>query len=510
MTTTKRLISGTAASWTRIAVTIVAQILFVPVYLTHWNINIYGLWLGIQALLSLLTIIEFGHHNFLEFEFLKIGSSQPKKIAINLWSGVALAITLGLLINLIIIILVVSGTVESLFANASSLPKSLIHEAGYVLLILSVVNTLTTSAGGVLGRALSPFGYYSRMCWWGVWTAVLTTCAPVVAIALGADFLRAGLVLGVGTLLCNIPLFIDVFRILKKENIIHKRISIKVGLKNFASSLVISLKDLLESFRQQGIRVILIPIVGPAGLTAFSTTRTGANLALQGLNTITNPLMPELMRFLNEKDQNKMEVSFGTIWFIVIALLSPGMIILQSFVGPLFIIWTKGKIPFDPLLFATLSLNVLIYALSQPAIAVVRGNNLLKPQILISTISASVLVFALFVVVPIKGIIGAGLALMISEVISCFCYFYIAKRWLNINGLSWPKRGALLAATAVCITTLSLFGIVYFPALKIWICLISFLLLAWNTLQYYSSLPIFFKLRVKNMVSKVRVKHHTL
>src|SRR5690606_38192305 len=99
--------------------------------------------------------------------------------------------------------------------------------------------------------------------------------------------------------------------------------SFKMGLKDFIYSLALSGKDLLENTRQQGARLILAPLAGAVGLATFSTMRTVANIALQGLGTLTNPLMPELMSFLHKRDQERTEVALGTVWMIVAIVLSP-------------------------------------------------------------------------------------------------------------------------------------------------------------------------------------------
>ncbi|RYX80070.1 hypothetical protein EON73_05780, partial [bacterium] len=271
MSTTKRLISGTAASWFRIIITMIAQLILVPIYLSYWNTSTYGLWLAVQAFLSILVTIDHGHQNFLEFEFLKISKENNKQISIVLWSGVLIGILLGLLVVIVTICFIIFGFLPFFIGNGNeTITVGLLREAGYVLIILSIVNLLTASAGGIYVRALSPFGYYSRMSWWGVWATILTTFAPVIAVINGASFLTTGIVLSVATIVYNIPMLFDIFSLFKRENIVYEKISLSLGWKNFVLSLILSFKELLENLRQQGVRVVLIPVLGAAGLTAFS------------------------------------------------------------------------------------------------------------------------------------------------------------------------------------------------------------------------------------------------
>ena len=76
MTTIRRLTSASLASWLRIGITLFAQIFLLPVYLSYWDKKIYGIWLAIQAAISLATLADGAHQNYLGFEFLKIGEED--------------------------------------------------------------------------------------------------------------------------------------------------------------------------------------------------------------------------------------------------------------------------------------------------------------------------------------------------------------------------------------------------------------------------------------------------
>src|SRR5690606_34422862 len=134
--------------------------------------------------------------------------------------------------------------------------------------------------------------------------------------------------------------------------------------------------------------------------------------------------------------------------------LCPAIIVLQNIVEPLFLEWTRGQITFNPWLFASLSIGVLVFALAQPAIAVVRGNNILQPQILISALTAGIGVGGIFVLVPVFGITGAGITLLLSELAGIAAYLITAKKWLVKNGLKWPERPFTIVATSVLITAI--------------------------------------------------------
>ncbi|MVN77240.1 hypothetical protein GO988_12970 [Hymenobacter sp. HMF4947] len=489
MSTASRLISGSAASWAQIAVTMISQMALVPIYLSHWSVVTYGIWLAIQALVSIASTLDFGHQEFLGYEFLRIGRDNRPELSKYLWSGASVGLLISLGQLALLIGFLATGILPSLLGKADSMDPALIREAGLVLVLQGIAWLLSTSITGLVFRALAPFGYYPRMAWWNLCSSIVSGLAPVVAVVLGADLLLAGWVMAITTVVLSIPIYIDLFRLLRREQIPFCKPSAKLGAHNFLHSLAVSGKWLLENARQQGVRVVLAPLAGAAGLTAFSTMRTGANVALQGLNTVVNPLMPELMRFLHQRDQTKIESAFGTVWFVLVAVLAPAVVLVQAFVEPLYLLWTRGRVPFNPLLFASLSLSVLVYAVAQPGIAVVKGNNLLKPQLLLSTIAALLVVGGVYVLVPRFGILGAGMALVAAEVAAAFGYRRVALRWLQQHELQWPKRHFLIASTSVGIAALAMGALVVFPQAKWLVLSLAMLLLLGNLWRYWQALP---------------------
>jgi O-antigen/teichoic acid export membrane protein len=424
----------------------------------------YGIWLAIQALVSITVTLDFGHQEFMGYEFLRIGRENRVKLSLFIWSGVSVGLLISLLQILLLLAFLATGTLPKLLGKAGGMNSELLHDAGLVLVLQGIAWLLSISITGLLFRALAPFGYYPRMAWWNLGSAIVTAFVPITAVVLGAHLLLTGLVMASATVAFSIPVYIDLFRLLRREQIPFCRPSAKLGWKNFLRSLAISGKWLLENARQQGVRIVLAPLAGAAGLAAFSTMRTGANVALQGLNTVVNPLMPELMRFLHQRDQARIESAFGTIWFILIAVLSPAMVMIQSIIEPLYLLWTRGRVLFNPLLFASLSLSVLIYAVAQPAIAIVKGNNLLKPQLLLSFVAAFIVVGGVYILVPSLGILGAGVALIAAEIVAAIGYQLVARRWLLQQSLLWPTQK--------------------------WVVLtIALLLLLGNLWRYWQSLP---------------------
>jgi len=501
MTLLARLASGSVATWVQIAVTITAQIVLVPLYLSHWDKETYGAWLMIQATIGLTTLVDTGHQAFLANEFLKVGDRDRALISKIFYSSLPIAALIGLIEIVMVTGAITIGMQQWLSGLDAAEHSGLIRQAGIVLIIQAALWLILGGCSGIAVRVLVAFGHYSRMTWWGICASMATATAPAVAVMFGSDLLGAGIALGFATCLYCIPMFADMWRIMKHEGILPVRPDWTRGLVNFGRSMLLTVKTVLDIARLQGLRLLLSPIVGVADMAAFATMRTGANVALQGLGTVTNPLMPELMRFLRHKDQARTEAAFGFVWLLVMLVICPAVILLQWLAPSVFEVWTKGKIPFDAKLFAMLSLDVLIYALAQPAIAVVHGNNLLRSQLLLSMLASSTLIGGVVLFVPSMGIGGAGVAIVSAEVVALIGYAIIASLWLKSNAMHWPTLAFTTVAASVAIGGVALGSIAVYPQEAKLIAVLAMTLNLGMLALYWLQLPHMARLRVASIVA---------
>ncbi|WP_157618517.1 lipopolysaccharide biosynthesis protein [Spirosoma spitsbergense] len=502
MSVTKRLISGTASSWVRIAVTMLTQVLLVPVFLSYWDIKTYGIWLAVQALVNVFSTLDRGFNDYLQFEIMQMGHDRRDKVATLLWSGISTVAIVSCLEFIVLGLIVFKSNINFLFDNGTSISQAFLYDVRWTLMIQWTAWTLTNGVG-LLIRALYSFGYFSRMGWWNVGFAIVTSSIPIVAIINGAMLVEACVWTLIGTTIILIVQLFDISYLLRKENISISTISLRLGFSNYYTSIALSGRYFLENFRQQGVRLLLSPLAGASGLAAFSTMRTGANVALQGISTITYPLMPDLMRFLKNKDQSKMQVAFDTIWLVVLIILSPAVLVAQTIAPYLFALWTKEQITYDPYLFAILSLSVLVYGFSQPATAIITGNNLLKVQVKVSLVSSLIVILGMLILIPIMGLIGVGISLLVAEVVVAIGFQFYAKKWLMFNEMFWPSKAYFMVFNSLAFTAIGMLLICTLSNYK-WIWLIGVLLIQfWNVNKYWKNLPDIAIEKVRLSISRI-------
>lgn len=446
----KRLINGNLASWVRIVVMLVTQIAVVPIFLRRWDKEEYGMWLAIQTLASMVTIFDFGYQEYLQNEFLQYGEDRAASRKL-LWSTLPVGVLVGFLEIVALLIAFPFNYDAHLVGIDPAKNPQLLIDARWVLMAYLLATWLFGSVSGIASRAVTAYGYYGRMSWWSVWLSLLQSSAPAIVVWNHGTLMQAGIAQCIAIAVVGFGQTWDMWRIMLKEQLEFIRPDFRYGLRILRVAQGLTLRSLVDRTRQQGSRLLLIPMVGPGALADFSTMRTGANVAFQALGTITGPIMPELMRYLRNREQAKVEASFAAIWMVVLAVLAPGTLALQFIAPALFHMWTKGKIAYDPVLFAGLSISVIVLAASQPCQAIAKGYNLTKVQLRMSLIATGVTLVSFLIFVKFMGIRGASLGLLLAEAASFVGYAIESKKWLLSADMNWPRRqfAAVVASTVV-------------------------------------------------------------
>ena len=79
MSSLKRIISGTISGLVRNFSNIIIHILSLPIYLTFWSIKLYGVWILLLTVVSILKVPLYSYREYLGNEFLKLGKKNKKK-----------------------------------------------------------------------------------------------------------------------------------------------------------------------------------------------------------------------------------------------------------------------------------------------------------------------------------------------------------------------------------------------------------------------------------------------
>ena len=473
MSSLSRFLSASAAAWVKILLTVLTQVLLVPVFLAHWSVEQYGCWLIIQTIVGLSSMLSSSHQNFVGYEFLKVGDKQPEKMRLLFYSAFPYVMLIALLELLVVAGLIYFGLIQTTFDPDHKLDGGLLHQAFWSLIIYSLSWLVSSSVGGLAGRAVAPYGYFPRMTWWGTILATATAVVSGVAVALGADLLETVVYITIATFVVNVPIHLDMWRMFRRHHLHPVRPDWRMGGRNVGRSLAIALAAVLDISRQQGVRIFLGAIIGVTEMTAFSTMRTMSNLSLQGIGTITNPIMPEIMKFLRERDSERTNATVGFVWFFAVILLSPLMIVFQWIMPFVFHAWTRGKIAFNPLLFGLFSIALLLFSLARPPVAVLQGNNLLRVQLLMSIAVSVVAVGGILLFTAPFGVVGAAASLLLAELLGTVIAVWYARQWLESSGIGFPWALFNVAVASIVVASGTITLMVYLPQAALSIFIVS-------------------------------------
>jgi O-antigen/teichoic acid export membrane protein len=505
MSSLQRFLSASAASWARILLTVATQVLLVPLFLSHWSVEEYGCWLIIQTIMGLGSLVSTGVQTYAGYEFLKIGDRQSDSSRRLFYSALPWLLAVSTIELTVLGGLIYFGLVRKVSDASDSLDPGLMHQADISLLLYSICWLIASSAGGLAGRAVAPYGYFPRMTWWAVFLALIQALASAVAVACGANLVQTVLAINAATIIANVPIHLDMWRIFREQNLRPVKPDWTFGLHVVRNSLALFFGNVLDLSRQQGVRIFLGALLGVTQMTEFSTTRTLSNLSMQGIGTVTNPIMPELMRFLRARDAQRTEASIGFVWLFAVVLLAPILVGFQWVMPAVYTAWTRGKITYDPALFALFSAALLLFALARPPLAVLQGNNLLKIQLAISTVVTVIAVGGIFLITPHLGTRGAALSLLVAELTGTVLAVIYAARWLGRTGMGYPWTLFLISLLSMFMADVAIALMVWLPQWRLEVLLVSLVLSALIVTLFVKKCPPVAVARMGRLLPRLRL-----
>ena len=505
MSTPARIARGTALTLGTVAVNILGQIVTVPIFLSFWEAETYGVWLIMISAFGYLFLLSTAFQQYAYSEMLKVGPAAKETVRIIYRTSVVMAFAIATF-ELVIVATFTSGPILARIVPEWH-ENALLGTVVSILLLYSVLNFLIMPVNAITANANVVYGHYPRVAIWGLFNAIFRLAAPAIAVLLGADFQTAALVYVLAYVASVLPALADMLRLARREGLLRPAPVVwQQGFRNVAFCLPLAGRTFIDSFRQQGFRILLGTYAGATAVTALATTRTFANVLHQGLSTITAPLMPELMRYVVNRDQARMEGAFTIVWLCLFFLLVPGILLLCLFAEPIYLFWTQGAVEFDPVLFLTLLVAVLLYASGQPANAILQGQNRIAWIISISVAAALGLVAFSILLIPHFGLRGAGFALLGAELCAAMLTLSGAARALRQSGLDFPWRSfALVAATVGTVFALTLLAVTVFSGQPVFMA-VPFAANALFAGLYWTTIPTLARIRILGALGEIRAR----
>ena len=167
--------------------------------------------------------------------------------------------------------------------------------------------------------------------------------------------------------------------------------------------------------------------------------------------------MIEFIGYINEEKKQKFHISYTVLYLLMCLIITTSAFFFQIIAPTLFGFWTKNSIPFDNILFASMTITFLIMVFYYPGVMILKGKNLYKQDFIISIITSLIFIMISIFLIDMFNLRGIGFSLIIIEIISCILIFYTANYWLKENFVQFNTNIISISLVDLIGTTVFIF-----------------------------------------------------
>ena len=431
-------------------VSILVQLVTVPVMLSAWGVPMYGQWLVLSAIPTYVALSDLSFSNVAgnSMVMLRASGRHVEAVALGrrLWSIVTA-----------MSVLAAFGAVVIAFAIGPLLDReSPIGPAEVqVVLVALLLHIVVDNQFGVLDAWYRAAGRYPTGATLRQASRLVEWAALLGAVILGARPGMAAIVFLLGGLTGLCVSWVVLRRVVPWSEFRIEAPHLPTARQLAAPGMAFAAFPVGNALAVQGFTIAIGATLGATAVVVFSTTRTLTRMALQAMASINAAIAPELSRAVGagyiEEARNivrhAVQLSVG-----LSAIIVAGMAVL----GPEAIAWwTRGLVePDEPLLYVLLLgmlANAVWYTLSATLIAT-NHHHRLAALYLSGTFGALVLW------IPASqalGLVGSALSLLVIDVLLTIYVFHASARLLSESPgrllrsvLTIPKRSTPDASSA--------------------------------------------------------------
>ena len=427
MSVARRLISSFGATILGSVVTVLVQLINVPVMLRFWGPELYGEWLVLSAIPTYLLLTDMGFGNVAGSDMtIRVNADDREGAVETFQSTMALVLLSTAAIAVLLAVFFLLVPIHRALHLTALSPA----EARNTLALLSV-NCLVMLQWSVIGSGYRCSGRYA-LC------MLYVNCIRIVE---GASFFvllfsrarppQLAAVMLVVSLLGTawmvfqhrrrIPWLPFGFRFARKARI-RKLARPAFAFMAFPTCAAIG---------NQGMTLVIGLMLGPIAVAVFNPMRTLSRIALQLTDAIKNSIWPELSAAFGRKDWDLARRLHRSA-FQLSMLLATVTLVLLAIAGPrIFVLWTHGQLHFDLATFDILLLaglaNSIWNASSSVALSLNRHERM---SMLYLAFSVASIVMACFLL-PRVGLRGAAIAMFFSDACMSLVVVQISNRLLS-------------------------------------------------------------------------------
>jgi O-antigen/teichoic acid export membrane protein len=409
-----RAAKAALASALSMGLSVVLQLVSVPVCLNYWGQQTYGLWLALAALTSLFRTLDSGFAayvgNEINLQYHREPEAMRRTLASALWGA------------LIVSAIELLGGAAIIFSGALALllgvPEDAAREgsAGLAFAVLLIGYIVSTAPYlGVVNKLLVPAGMLHQATWWYMGLQIAQSAALVAAAAFKLSLPDAAVLSAGAMAATHLGSAIYIARKLPAFLPWWSRPSWSVGVRDLLRSTVMVGATLLSQAGASGMVMLVSGSFGAAALPAFTTVRTLASLWTTLCQVLTAPLLPDVVRYHAQREPAKLVAMFETHWLIANGVLNLSLLVALPFIDFAYHTWTSGKVALDPAFLCTMLLATVLATPGSLIVVYLVGINDLRAITMLYAVRGLAPLAAGLALMPWLGLGGAGAAVAIGE-----------------------------------------------------------------------------------------------
>ena len=414
-------------------------VLLVPLFLGAWGAHGYGRWISLTALLSCLTLLDFGGQSFigniLADAYIR---GDERKFRQYSSEGVSLFVFIALVGFVFVLgLLMIPGL---------TLPGqdiSLRMEDRLVILLLGA-NMLIAIPGGVYVTAYRATGLFARGTMVGNILRIGTFVFLASVLAAGFSptvYAGAMLVTGVSVTLTVVK---DIRKRVPSIHGINLGLSAaRAGRVHLKGSLYFWVLSLATALNFQGVILVLGAYASSSIVSLYATHRAASGMVGYVGNIILSPLWPELT-FLHAQERRK-ELADVTLLVVKTVVLFSGAVAISIwlFLPLIYPAWTGRQLEIQPSLLGLFLFQAVLLAGWSTAGWPLLASNQHRRIARWSLINAVLTVILAMMLAPRFGVIGVALATLSGDVL-CGAAIYPAIAAKTLQVATMKVYGAML------------------------------------------------------------------
>lgn len=443
----QRILQGWSANLVQLLLGITQQVALIPVFLHFWTSDTLAAWLALYAAGNFVLIADAGLQLRAINRFLAFKSGIDSDGRTARFYAAMLRVYLVLAAALIALALVGASLVRP--ADTLGFRATADFDPAFAVMMAGMLLTLPSNLVTSLYRAR---GLYGRAVWLQCAVMLIAQLGQLTAIAATASLLAVTIAYVAPTSLLAVYLVaIDARRLFPFLRGATARVSWRWAAGQFSRAFPFALAGGTE-IALQNLPVLLVSMFATdrMAVAQWGLTRVVAGLLRALCVQATLPLAAELGHdhAIGAKGPLQRLYARGSVFVTLLA----GTVVsgLLAFWPDFFALWTRGAVPYDPLLTITLLIGTGVIAPSILALGFANYSN--RGELLARSKGLQLAVFVMLALVltPRMGPLGAAIAVIASDLLVQFGLLTIV---IVRQTLERPARHiAMLAVLFVAVT----------------------------------------------------------